>query len=31
VALSPSPDLRAALEAVIDSASGPLQERRNLK
>jgi hypothetical protein len=31
VALSPSPDLRAALEAVIDSASRPLQERPNLK
>ena len=31
VALSPNPDLRAALQTVVDSATGPLQERPNLK
>jgi transmembrane protein TMEM260 (protein O-mannosyltransferase) len=31
VALSPNPDLQAALQAVADSATGPLQERPNLK
>ncbi|MEP6687808.1 MAG: DUF2723 domain-containing protein [Gemmatimonadales bacterium] len=31
VALSPNPDLRAALQAVVDSATGPLQERPNSK
>jgi hypothetical protein len=31
VTLSPNPDLRAALQAVVDSATGPLQERPNLK
>jgi hypothetical protein len=31
VALSPNPDLKAALQAVVDSATGPLQERPNSK
>ncbi len=31
VALSPNPDLRAALESVADSATGPLQEQPKLK
>jgi hypothetical protein len=31
VALSPNPDLRAALQAVADSVTGPLQERPNFK
>jgi hypothetical protein len=31
VALSPNPDLRAALQAVIDSTTAPLQEPPNLK
>jgi hypothetical protein len=30
-ALSPNPDLRAALQTVADSATGPLQERPKLK
>ncbi len=30
-ALSPNPDLRAALQTAADSATGPLQERPNLK
>jgi hypothetical protein len=31
VALSPNPDLRAALQTVADSATGPLQEQPKLK
>jgi hypothetical protein len=31
VALSPNPDLQAALQTVADSATGPLQERPKLK
>lgn len=31
VALSPNPDLRAALQTVADSAAGPLQEQPKLK
>jgi hypothetical protein len=31
VALSPNPDLQAALQTVADSATRPLQERPKLK
>jgi hypothetical protein len=31
VALSPNPDLRAALQTVADSATGPLQEQPKLR